>query len=385
MSNLRGNNLYFDVAATTPLDVEVIEEMNRINRNNFGNPSSIHQFGQQAHNVLERSRKNISKLLSCHESEIYFTSGGTESNNLALKGILKADNHLITTSYEHPAVLKVAKELMKEGVNATFLKPNQNGIIDPIELKKAITPKTKLVSIMHVNNELGTINPIADIGEICKDSGILFHTDAVQYIGKGPLNLSTTPVDLLSIGAHKFYGPKGIGILFAKRGISMKPLLIGGGQEKGLSPGTENISLIAGMSKALDIAYNKMIENSEHIKGMEQKFIHSLNDSNINYKINGFPRLSGIINVTFNDIDGHDLLMNLDLRGIAISFGSACASGSAKASSALLETGMLKEDAKKTVRISIGKFIKKKDIDTLIDNLKKIIPCSKPKGEIIEQ
>ena len=381
--NSQNRKTYFDVAATTPLDPQVASLMHDINLNFFGNPSSIHQFGQKAHNILEKSRKKISSILNCHESEIIFTSGGTESNNTVLKSILKKGDHLITSSYEHPAILKVAKALENKGVIVTYINPTIDGIVNPEDIKNAFQKNTKLVSIMYANNEVGSINPIKEIATICKNSDILFHSDAVQYIGKMPIDLSNQKVDFLSIAAHKFYGPKSVGILYVKRGKNIDPLFIGGGQEKGIRPGTENISLIAGMSHALEIAYNDIEKNLSHISNMEKILIDELNKNSINYKINGTNRLPGLLNISFYDIEGQTLLMNLDMAGIAISYGSACSSGSSKPSDVLIKIGIDEEIAKNSVRISIGKFIKKDDILNLVNNIKMIIPEPNKKVENI--
>ena len=381
--NFENKKTYFDVAATTPLDPQVANLMHDINISCFGNPSSIHQFGQKAHNILEKSRKKISSILNCHESEIIFTSGGTESNNIVLKSILKDGDHFITSSYEHPAVLKVAKKLEKKGVSVTYIDPSIDGIINPADVKNAIQNNTKLISIMFVNNEIGSINPIDEISNICRKNNILFHSDAVQYIGKMPIDLSSQKIDFMSIAAHKFYGPKSIGMLYMSRGKNINPLFIGGGQEKGIRPGTENISLIAGMSYALKIAHNNMEKNLSHVSQMEKTLINELNKNNIHYKINGSNRLPGILNISFYDIEGQTLLMNLDMAGIAISYGSACSSGSSKPSDVLIKIGLEEEIAKNSVRISIGKFIKNDDILNLVNNIKMIIPEKNKKVENI--
>ena len=370
---IKTKNLYFDTAATTPLDLRVADHMHQINKDIYGNPSSIHQTGQKAHNIIERSRKKIAELLNCKQSEIYFTSGGSESNNIALRGILNSGDHLITASYEHPAILDVAKYLESINIEVTYVKPNSDGIVKAKDIKKAIKSNTKLVSIMAVNNEIGTINPINKISDMCKEHGIYFHTDAVQYIGKKEINLDLSSIDMLSLGAHKFYGPKGIGAIYIKSGIVINPFIFGGGQEKGIRPGTESPSLISGMCHALEIAIKDLEKNSMHINDMENLFLELLDKTKIKYNVNGSPRLKGIINITFFDYDGHSLLLNLDMKNIAISFGSACASGSAKASSTLLSIGLKEEIANKTVRISIGKQITDKNIRYLVDTLKEII------------
>ena len=214
--------IYFDVASTTPIDSVVLDKMHEVNKNYFGNSSSVHQIGQKSHNLIERSRKSIASLLHCLESEIIFTSGGTESNNIALRGILNKNDHLITSTYEHPSILNVAKALNQKGIEVSYVKPNADGIINPDDIKNALKENTKLVSIMYVNNELGSINSIEEISSICKENSILFHTDAVQAIGKEKITLKNTDIDLLSFGAHKFYGPKGAGALFIKKGIKQR-------------------------------------------------------------------------------------------------------------------------------------------------------------------
>ena len=365
--------LYFDIAATTPMDSAVADIMHKANIENYGNPSSMHMLGQKSHNIVERSRTSIAKILNCKTSEIIFTSGGSESNNIILKGVLKKGDHLITSSYEHPSVLNLAKNLKENGIEVSFVKPNKDGSIDVKDIESEIKENTKLISIMYVNNELGTINPIKEIGDIAHKNKILFHSDAVQFIGKENLDLSTIKIDFATICAHKFYGPKGIGGFYCKSGIILTPLIDGGGQESGLRSGTENISSILGMAKALEISNDNNDTNKRQILKLESYFIELLKQSNIDYRINGANRLSGILNITFFGVEGHGLLMNLDMQGIAISYGSACSSGSANAPQALIEIGMEENEARCSVRISIGKMIVKDDIDKLFISIKNII------------
>ena len=367
------NFFYFDNAATTPLDSKVAKLMHEINLSYFGNPSSIHRKGQQAHNIIEKSRKSIAKLLNCKSSEIYFTSGGSESNNIILRGILKPGDHFITSSYEHPAILNLIDFLKSKNIEVTLIKPEPNGYIDPKKIEQNIKSNTKLVSIMYVNNEIGTINPINEIGTFLKTKNIYFHTDAVQLIGKRSFDFSNEEVDFISIGAHKFYGPKGVGLLYIKSGTKVFPLIMGGGQESGIRAGTENISGIAGMSLALEIAYQNLAKNIENIKELETMFLKELSKHNIHYRVNGENRIQGILNLTFFGVDSHSLVINLDMVNIAISAGSACSSGSINIPKTLLEIGMNPDEAKNTVRISIGKLTNKNDIKHLAQSIAEII------------
>jgi len=374
------NNLYFDIAATTPIDNEVSELMSQVQNTVFGNPSSIHQFGQKSRSLIEKARRQISNSLNCKPNEIIFTSGGSESNNLVLKGFLAKGDHLITSSYEHPAITKVAKELETQGIEVSYIKPGKDGIVNIADINSAIKQNTKLISIMYVNNELGCINPLPEIIKIAKENNIRIHTDAVQLIGKETLDLNKLNVDFLSIAAHKYYGPKGIGALFIKSGNLLHSILQGGGQEKNLRPGTENIPGISGMGLATQIAVQNVDENSKKILNLEKLFLNDLNDKGINYNLNGENRIPGILNITFPAILGQSLVMKLDLAGVAVSFGSACSSGTPRPSDVLLNLGLTDRQALRTIRISIGKFHKKDDIYSLTSILSEILPQEPGKG-----
>ena len=365
--------IYCDSAATTPLNENVIVEMNKISSRVFGNPSSIHKFGQESRAIIERSRLKIANLLGCDLSEIIFTGCGTESNNIAMLGLLLKGDHLITTSYEHPAVLKTANELELKGVEVTYIKPDQNGVINSNQIKNTIKANTKLVSVMHVNNELGTENPINEISEITNDMGVLFHTDAVQSIGKKNISLRNTKIDLLSLSAHKFYGPKGVGALYMRNGVNLIPTYFGGGQEKDLRPGTENISYIHGMAIALELAVKDCEAWHKKLSKFESLFLNNLKNENIKYKVNGKNLIGGILNITFHDILSQDLVIALDMKGYAISGGSACSSGSVKTSTTLQEIKMDQNLARRTVRISFGKNLTENDIDGLSKAITSII------------
>ena len=364
---------YFDSAATTPIDSKVIDLMHKINIEYFGNPSSIHQVGQKAHNIIEKSRKSIANIINCNDSEIFFTSGGSEANNIVLKGILQQGDHFITSSYEHPSIIQLFDELISKNIEISIIKPNKQGIIEVDSIISELKENTKLVSTMYVNNELGTINPIKEIGKELKNNNILFHSDAVQYIGKGSIDIMDENVDMLSVGAHKFYGPKGIGLLYIKKGISINPLIAGGGQENGMRAGTENISAIVGMDLALQIAIKNLSINCSTIAKFEDYLLKNLEKNNIKFRVNGGNRINGILNITFFGVDGHALLINLDMLNIAISYGSACSSGAASVPKALLEIDMPKQEAKNSIRISIGRLVKKNDIDYLVESLVSII------------
>ena len=372
--------IYCDSAATTPIDKDVIKEINMISTSIFGNPSSIHKFGQESRAIIERARLNISNLLGCNLSEIIFTGCGSESNNIAMLGILNKGDHLVTSSYAHPAILKTANELELKGVEVSYIKPNSSGIIEPKNIQNAIKENTKLVSVMYVNNELGTQNPIKQISEITSKLGILFHTDAVQAIGKKNINLSGTKIDLLSLSAHKFYGPKGVGALYVKDGVKLIPTYFGGGQEKDLRPGTENIAYIHGMSVALEIAIRDQDIWHKKLSEYENLFLDNLKKSNIHYTLNGENLIGGILSITFHDILSQDLVIALDMKGYAISGGSACSSGSVKSSTTLREIDMDEQLANRTVRISFGKNLKKENIIGLSECIVNIINKNQESG-----
>ena len=367
------NRIYFDISATTPINPRVADFMYDLQKETFGNPSSIHREGQAARAVIEKARRELALALSCSPDEIIFTSSGSESNNMVLKGTLNSEDHFITSSYEHPAILKVLPYLKEKGVEFTLVKPNKNGIVQPESVEQEIKENTRLISIMHVNNELGTINPIGEISNISHEKGILFHSDAVQALGKIELDVNKIPVDFLSMSSHKLYGPKGVGALFIRKGISLKPLIYGGGQEHNLRASTENIAGIGGFGMAVELAAISLKENFEHIIRLETHFISQLDKQEIDYKINGNDRVPGVLNMTFYNIDGQNLVMQLDLAGIGISFGSACTSGTAKASNILMNLGLTEEEALSTVRISFGKIHSLKDVETVVSTIHQIL------------
>jgi cysteine desulfurase len=309
-------------------------------------------------------------------SEIIFTCGGSMSNNMALLGSLDKGDHFITSSYEHPAILKVSEHLDKKGIEVTLIKPNKNGTISSKAIERAIKDNTKLISIMYINNEIGTVNPITEIATIAKKNGILMHTDAVQAMGKIRLNIKELSVDMMSLSGHKFYAPKGIGILFIKEKTPVKPIFFGGGQESQLFSGTENVISIGALAEAFKISCNNLDDNMNTIKDLDNYFISLLNQNNINYKINGGNRIPGILNITIPNTQASSFIINLDKEGYAISAGSACASGSVKGSHTLREIGLDDNDIERSYRISFGKFHKKEDVKNLFQIISKNIKDS---------
>ena len=365
--------IYCDISATTPLDPRIGEFLIDLNEHIYGNPSSIHREGQAAKAVVEKSRRQLANALNSKPEEIIFTSSGSESNNMVLKGVLNPGDHFITSSYEHPAILKVLPFLESKNISTTIVNPDKNGLIHPSDIEENINANTRLISIMWVNNELGTINPISEIGSIARNRNILFHSDAVQALGKIYINVDETPVDFLSMSAHKLYGPKGIGALYKRRGSKLEPLIHGGGQESNLRASTENIGGIAGFGMAAELSTSKLEENTDHILRLESYFLNLLNEQNISYTINGTKRIPGVFNITFHGVNGQDLVLQLDFSGIGISFGSACTSGTVKASEMLLEMGITKEDALSTVRISFGKIHQLEDVKKVADSIGEIL------------
>ena len=364
---------YFDICATTPIDEQVLSFINKESKNIFGNPSSIHGFGQKSKAIIERARINIGNAINSSPNEIIFTSGGSMSNNMALMGTLKEGDHFITSSYEHPAILNVASFLKRKGVSVSLVKPNKEGTIDPLKVKDKIKSTTKLVSIMHINNEIGTINPIEEISNFVKEQGLLFHTDAVQAMGKIKIDMQKVKIDLMSLSGHKFYAPKGIGILYVKEGTNIEPTLFGGGQESNLFPGTENIISIGAIGLAAKICSDNIDENMRKVEKLDDYFIDLLNNSNISYLINGEKRIPGIINLSLLNTKSTSFIINLDREGFAISAGSACASGSSIGSHTLKELGIKNSLMNKSYRISFGKLHSKKDIKKLFELIKKNI------------
>jgi len=366
--------VYLDYNATTPIDSRVLEEMIPYLSENYGNPSSIHSFGRKGKEALDKAREQVSQLLSASPKEIIFTSGGSEAANFAIKstalsGLKEKGNHLITTKVEHECVLESFKFLERQGWQVTYLGVNSEGILDLDELRDSISQNTVLVSCMYANNETGVIFPIDKIAEIVKERGVVFHTDAVQAAGKIDINLKQIPADLLSISAHKFYGPKSVGALFIRDSFSQQtplpPLIHGGGQERGKRSGTENIPGIVGLGVASNIASSEMQKDESRIRVLRDKLLSRITQDIDGIKLNGLieKMLWNTLNLSIEGVQGESLAMNLDVEGVAVSTGSACSEGTVDPSHVLSAMGLSREDAASSVRISLGRFTEREEID----------------------
>lgn len=373
------NIRYFDHAATTRVKEEVLREMIPYFNMQYGNASSIYSIARQSKRAIEDARQKVANAINSKVKEIYFTSCGTESDNLALKGVAYANmqkgKHIITSKIEHPAILESCKTLEKQGFSITYLNVDEEGFISLEELEKSIRPDTILISIMFANNEIGTIEPIKQIGEIAKKYQIIFHTDCVQAIGNAKIDVNEMNIDLLSMSAHKFYGPKGVGALYVREGIQFDRIQDGGHQEKNKRSGTENVAGIVGLGKAIEIAYKNLDEHIKKLTDLRDYYFSQLKKKIPNCKINGSieKRLPGNANVSFPNVDGEELLLKLDEKGICASTGSACSSGSSNPSHVLVAIGLDKEFANGALRITLGEDNTKEDIDFLVEQLLKII------------
>ena len=369
--------IYLDNAASTKIHDDVLESMMPYLKEQYGNPSSIHRYGRLAHKAIEKARKQVANLINADSSEILFTSGGTESNNTALYGIAKKNprSRIITSSIEHDAILEPCKRLEKEGYDIIYLPVNNYGLIDPLTLKNNLTENTSLVSIMFGNNEVGTVEPISDFTNICKERNILFHTDAVQATGKIPINVKELGVDLLSISSHKINGPKGIGALYIKRGISIDPVILGGGQENGLRSGTENVADIVGFGKACELSGINLVENISKMIELRDYLSNKIIKEIPEVTLNGHPeiRLPNNIHLTFLGVNGEDLLIKLDEYGIAASTGSACSVQIQKASHVLQAMGFSHEQITGSLRLTIGISNNLEEMDKTVEILKTVV------------
>jgi cysteine desulfurase len=378
---MRDDAIYLDYAATTPLDPRVLEAMMPYLTEKFGNPNSIHAFGREARKAVDEAREKIAALLNCRPSELVFTSGGTESDNLALRGVASAyrqkGNHIVTTAIEHHAVLHTCRALQDEGFEVTYLPVDEHGLVAPEQVAEAITDRTILVSIMHANNEIGTMEPLADIVRAVKEKrpDVLVHTDAVQTVGHIPVDVEALGVDLLSFAAHKFYGPKGVGGLFVRRGFKLVPQLTGGGQERNRRSGTENVAGIVGMAKALEIAVAEMPTEIPRLQTLRDELINGVLVQIPDSRLNGHPtqRLPHNANFSFLGVEGEALLLQLDLHGIAASSGSACTSGSLEPSHVLLALGLSREWALGSLRLTLGRFTTRQHLERVLAVLPSIV------------
>lgn len=373
------NKIYLDYSATTPLAPEALESMLPYFSNAFGNASSIHSFGQEAKVAMEDSRRKIAQLLNAEIGEIVFTAGGTEANNWALKGAASfytgQKRHIITTNAEHYAVLNTCQSLEKIGCEVTYLNVDETGMISAQKVAEAMREDTFLVSAMHVNNEIGTINPVGEIGRLCRERDVLFHTDAVQSTGKLPIDVKKMNIDLLTLSGHKFYGPKGIGALYIRQGIKLGKLLHGGKHERDRRAGTENVPAIVGLGKAAEICSDRMETDfqhfSEYYKALKGKIMSVIPDT----KINGHPDkfYPGILNVSFEGIQSDSMLLSLDLKSIAVSNGSACTSGTVEPSHVLKAMGASQKRGMSAIRFSFGRHSKLEEIDVVVNALDEIV------------
>lgn len=391
--------IYLDHSATTYTDPEVLQEMLPYFTEVFGNASSQHKAGREALKAVDTARERIAKAIGCLPSEVYFTSGGSESDNWAIKGMAEMHkdkgNHIITTKIEHPAVIRTCKALEREGFEVTYLDVDNEGIISTKQLEEAITERTILISVMFANNEMGAIQPIAEIGAIAKKHKIAFHTDAVQAVGNVPIDVKAMNIDMLSMSGHKFYGPKGVGVLYKRNGLRIGKFMDGGEQERNMRAGTINTPAIVGMGKAIELAVENMQANNEHIAKLRDYFVSQVLEKIPNVYFNGpkdmSKRLANNANFSFEYVEGESILMRLDMQGIRVSSGSACSSGSLEPSYVMLSIGVPIEIAHGTIRFSFGKSNTMEQTQyvvdqlvSIIDNLREMSPLFKEiKGENI--
>lgn len=371
--------VYLDNAATTALSPRVLEAMLPYFTRYYGNPSSVHAFGREAKQGLDKARDQVAKALHCEPSEVIFTGCGTESDNTVLLGVAQRyrnkGKHIITTNVEHHAILHTCEYLEKQGYSVTYLPVDQDGLVTAEQVAAAIRPDTILVSIMFANNEVGTIMPIQEIGAVCKEKGVLFHTDAVQAVGHIPVDVQAMHIDMLSLSAHKFHGPKGVGALYCRKGIRLPSYIMGGAQERGRRAGTENVAGIVGLGAAIQLATEQLEENRAKMTALRDRLMTGIQARISEVKLNGHPtnRLPNNVNFSFKYIEGESILLMLDMNGIAASSGSACTSGSLDPSHVLLALGLPHEIAHGSVRLTLGDETTEEDIDYTIDVLEKTV------------
>ena len=370
--------IYMDNAATTSIKEEVLEEMMPYLKKNFGNASGMYRHGYISKKAIEKARQQVANLIGAYKDEIFFTSGGSESDNWAIRGVINAlgfsKGHVITTKIEHHAIIQTCKDIEKKGYDITYLPVDKYGLVELDVLKKAIREDTVLITIMAANNEIGTIEPIKELGEIAKDVGIPFHTDAVQAVGHIPIDVKDMNIDVLSLSGHKLGAPKGIGALYIKRGIQLHPFMYGGGQEKNMRAGTENVPGIVGLGSASEIAQNQLYDNIKILEALRNKLIDGLLKIPFS-RLNGHndKRLPGNCNISFDFVDGQSVLSFLDEKGICASGGSACSSTNTNPSHVLVAIGATRDEAKGTIRFTLGKENTEKDVDYVINSMRDII------------
>ncbi len=371
--------IYLDHAATTPVDPRVAEAMIAVYREQHGNPSSIHAEGRAARALVDEARERVAAAIGAEPSEIVFTSGGTEADNLALRGTVRTlrekGDHVIVSAIEHHAVLDTAHELEAEGVQVTVVPVNRYGRVDAEEIGELINERTVLVSIMHANNEIGTVEPIAEIGTICRERGVVFHADAVQTVGALEVDVRTLPVDLVSLNAHKFYGPKGVGALYVRQGTPFHPTQTGGGQERNRRAGTENVAGVVGMGTALQLAVESRAIESARLVQLRDRLIEGIRQRVDDVVVNGHPieRLPNNVSFCFREVQGESLIIALDLAGIAASTGAACTTGSLEPSHVLLAIGISRELAQGSLRLTLGRSTTEEDIEYVLEQLPEIV------------
>lgn len=368
--------IYLDNAASTPISDKVFQEMLPYLKDNYGNPSSIHRFGRLATRAIDAARKKVAELIGAQPNEILFTSGGTESNNTALFGIMgKNKGQLITSLIEHDAILEPCKRLQAQGHAVEYLPVDASGTVDTEKLRSLIANQTALVSIMYANNEVGTIQPVKEIAKICKEHNVLFHTDAVQAVGKIPIDVKELGIDLMSISSHKINGPKGIGALYIRNGVQVDPLMLGGGQENGLRSGTENVANIVGFGTACQLAGENMQDNTAHLKNLRDALVHKISKELSHVSVNGHKenRLPNNAHFTFLGVNGEDLIIKLDENGIAASTGSACSVKTQKASHVLAAMGFSHEQITGSLRLTVGLANTMQEIDQTVGILKAVV------------
>ena len=371
--------IYMDYGATTPTDQAVMDAMIPFFTETFGNPSSLHTFGQEAKFAVEEARQTVASFIGAEPEEIVFTSGGSESDNFAVKGVAYArknkGNHIITSAIEHHAVLESCRFLERNGFLVTYVPVDEYGILDPGDVEKAVTDTTILISIMHGNNEIGTIQPIAEIGAIARSRGITFHTDAVQTFGRIPMTVDDLNVDLLSASGHKIYGPKGVGILYIRKGTRIQQFIHGGEQEQGRRASTHNVPGIVGMGKAVELAGSDLQEEAVRLSSLRDRMIRGILDTIDDSRLNGHPvlRLPNNVNVSIEYVEGESLLLSLDMEGIACSTGSACSSSSLEPSHVLMAIGLPHETAHGSLRFTLGRYTTQDDVDWVIETLAGIV------------